>query len=369
MLFTIKEQYQQPFQKQVKTGGLLSRIFQRQAEHEEIKFTVQLGIPTEWSQEKNIRRKRKFENILMLSEILQKKYKSKNTFLDTSTEQLLRDVQDIYGSYNFSDKNAFEVHLNEFGISVYPETAAGLTFIVRTKQLLSGYYAIMDIGGGSTDISFFRIQEGENIRYLASESYMLAANNVYRKYSGESASLIHLQRAEIEVRKHINDNNWEQNTSLIAALNEVNNNLSNLVYRLFNKRVYWFNKKMIENYTDQPIILYGGGIRLPVLSSGKILIHDHGNRDSITIPLTYLEKQEMKKYAAVINIRPTDGSWESSFPLLAVALGLSFIKPTSSADWFNESDYRAKDGNLLEKVPHPFNEGYYIYDVINSKWK
>jgi hypothetical protein len=369
LIFTIKDKYQQPIQRQVNTGGLLSRIFQRRAEQDEVRFTVQLGIPTEWSQKKNLRRKRKFENILMLSEMLQKKYKDKETFLAVTSEQLLTDVKYIYKSYNFSDKEAFEVYLNELGISVYPETAAGLTFIVKTKQLLPGYYAIMDIGGGSTDISFFRIQEEGNIRYLASESYMMAANNVYRKYFGETPTLLRLQKAELEVRKLITSDNWEENDSIVSALNDVNDELCKIVYKLFNKRVYWFNKKMIKNYTDQPIILYGGGIRLPIINNGKILINDHGNKTSITISLTHIEKQEMKKYASIINIRPTDRSWESDFPLLAVALGLSFIKPTNSADWFNDSDYKVKDGDQRAEFPHPFNEGYYIYDVINSKWK
>jgi len=74
LLFIIKEHYFQLSQKKVKAGGLLSRLFNKQNELEEFKFTIQLGIPTEWSQEKNLRRKRKFENILMLSEILQKRY-------------------------------------------------------------------------------------------------------------------------------------------------------------------------------------------------------------------------------------------------------------------------------------------------------
>jgi len=291
------------------------------------------------------------------------------SFLAAFSDQLVIDVQNIYNTYEFSDKEAFDSQLNYLGISVYPETAAGLTFIVKTRQLLNGYYAIMDIGGGSTDISFFYIHDGQNIRYLASESYMLAANNVYIKYAGETNSLIELQKAENEVRDIINNNNWKENTVLKSALCEVNNSLNKIVYKLFNKRVYYFNKKMIMNYTDQPIILYGGGIRLPVLNCGNIEIHDNGNKDSITIDRTYLEKQEMKKYASIINILPVDRTWEDDFPLLAVALGLSFIKHESMADWFNENDYKAKDGDCLHEIQHPFNEDCYIYDVLTKKWQ
>ena len=75
VLYTIKESYHSPNEKKVPGTGLIGRLFSRQIDEIKIKFTVQMGIPTEWSQEKNLFRKKKFENILLLTEILQKKYK------------------------------------------------------------------------------------------------------------------------------------------------------------------------------------------------------------------------------------------------------------------------------------------------------
>src|SRR5436190_6898277 len=93
------------------------------------KFTIQIGIPTEWSHTKNLKRKRKFENILMGSELLQMKYKTLDKFLQIQANDLIRDVREIYESYEFKTVVDFERRLNELGISVYPETAAGLTFV------------------------------------------------------------------------------------------------------------------------------------------------------------------------------------------------------------------------------------------------
>ena len=99
---------------------------------------------------------------------------------------------------------------------------------------------------------------------------MMAANNVYRKYSGEPQTILRLHQAELEVRELTTSVNWTEDQSLVSSLNDVNNDLCKFVYKLFNKRVYWFNKKMIENYSDQPIIIYGGGIRLPILNRGSL---------------------------------------------------------------------------------------------------
>lgn len=370
ILFLIKEQYKKQPQNNVKKGGLLSRLFKSEKKVEEdVRFTIQLGIPTEWSQAKNYLRKRKFENILMLAELLQAKYKISNVFLDSKASQLVADVRDIYHTNKFSDQSEFDLKLNDLGISVYPETAAGLSFIVKTRQLLPGYYSIMDIGGGSTDISFFSVNNDFTIQYLASESYMMASNNVYSNFSGSTKSLADLKKAEISAQKLIDNKVWDSDPQLKAALKDVNNKLKQLTYKLFNKRVYYFKGDMVSKYKDQPIIIYGGGANLPILSEGKIDIFDNGNKTSLTIPVYNIEKQPIKKFTSIINILPNDKSWEKDFSILPVALGLSLIKPSNSADWFNDAEYQSNDGDQLVQVPHPINEGFYIYDVINSKWQ
>ncbi len=362
----IKEAYYGSAQRKVQKGGLISKFFQK--EEKELRFTIKLGIPTEWSQNKNIKRKRKFENILLLSELLQKKYLTSTSFLDVTAEKLISDVQTIQGSYNFSDKKSFEDALNDIGISVYPETAAGLTFVVKTGQLIPGSYAIMDIGGGSSDISFFSVLSGYKIRYLASESYMMAANDVYRKFALNVDSITDLQQAEVKVRTLIVSNAWKNDDVLKGALNEVEENLDRIVYRLFNKRVYAFDRRILQKYNDQPIVLYGGGARLPILKEGKIKIHDNGGTMSILTNVTYLEKQGIGRNTSNIKILPNKRFWENDFALLVVALGLSFIHSPGDADWFTDESYRPNDITDSNLTSHPFNEGYFIFNVLARKF-
>ena len=98
LLFTIKESYQSQNNKKVPGTGLIGRLLSRQNEENSSKFTIQMGIPTEWSQEKNLFRKRKFENILLLAEVLQKKYKNLAYFLHVPKSQLIKDIKEIYES-------------------------------------------------------------------------------------------------------------------------------------------------------------------------------------------------------------------------------------------------------------------------------
>lgn len=370
LLFTIKESYYKRNEKNDFSGGLIGGLLARKKQADKIRFTVQMGIPTEWSQEKNLKRKRKFENILMLAEMLQLKYNTLSSFLEMPKSQLIIDIKTLYNSnsYDFDSKEAFEAKLNDLGISVYPETAAGLYFILETKQLLPGYYAIMDIGGGSTDLSFFRIETDKKIAYLASESYMMAANNVYAQYAQNELSVSALKIAEEDIKKSIEKGSWSENSEILSALSNVVENLDKIVYKLFHKRVFHFSHSMVNKYKDQPIILYGGGSLLPILDSGRVMIHDNGNRTSLTMPIAYMEKDKINEYTTIINVLPSDESWKRDFVMLVVALGLSYIKSDTTAIWLKEyhsSDADSENNNL---VPHPVNEGMFIFDVLNSKW-
>ncbi|RYY77934.1 MAG: hypothetical protein EOO69_12830 [Moraxellaceae bacterium] len=383
LLFTVKDHYLRSREKKDTRSGFLKKLFTT-ASSSEHSFTIQLGIPTEWSQLKNLRRKRKFENILMICELLQKHYRTHLDFLKATSSELKGVVGDIYSTIELQNAAQLELKLHELGISVFPETAAGLTFIVKSKQLQTGYYAIMDIGGGTTDISFFSVEPGNNIKYLASESYIIAANNVYKKIANNPYSIKAVHEAEQGLKVLIQSGAEIKDEWVRKALVEVRDALNKLVYKLFNRRVYFFKKGMIDGYNGQPILLYGGGSRLPSFNEGSVLIHDNGSPLSITIPVTYMEKQKIEDYTSNLALLPMDQSWKKDFPVLVVALGLSFVKPDSFADWFGEEDYHWKDvpkpgskrgsskwgeeSDTTRSVQHPQNEDYYLFNVLASRW-
>lgn len=369
VLFEIKDQLKSnSFQTQPRSGFLGRFLNEEKAIDEEVVFTCQLGIPTEWSNKKNIIRKRKFENILILAELLQKKYRTKEVFHNTPATGIKTDISNLQKEHRPESIDDFNTKLNTLGLSVYPETAAGLTFIIKTRQIDPGYYATMDVGAGSTDVSFFKVLENRTIRYLASESFLVAANNVYQYYFGECRTIQELKDAETEMTQMLNGKTLDEDTQLHIdiSLLKVNRKLQSLVKKLYALRVHPYKNNILQKYSNQPIIMYGGGSQLPIISEDLLEIFDNGTPYALH-GITYLEKNPISRYSAIINISPEDNSWEPYFPMLVVALGLSYIKSGNSTDWFNDNFYHPVDSGAA-LVPHPTNEDRYIYDVLLSNW-
>lgn len=170
----------------------LSNLFgkKKEPENENVESFVRLGVPTEWNKKINIARRRKFEMILLVSEILQKQIEfSSELFIVLKKTELLDMVKTIIDGLKDSKIN-FNDLLGEYKISVSPESAAGLLYLIQTKKLDRGLYAAIDIGGGTSDISFFNVDCEHRIKYLASESMMVACNNIYLGYSKKMGYLI-----------------------------------------------------------------------------------------------------------------------------------------------------------------------------------
>lgn len=378
ILLTIRDELLKKNTTSKKSGGLLRKLFTTAEKNENtIKLTIRLGIPTEWSQRKNIYRKRKFESILLIADELHKKYLQLESFLAANKEELKKEVLNVQTIYSSYSRDEVEEVLNERGLSVYPETAAGLTFVTQTRQLNAGYYAIIDIGGGSTDISFFNLINQSNIRYIASESYIIAANSVYKKILLNEGGHSTMHNLSIKLRVEAENGTWKENDNYLSATATVRKHLEELIYKLFFKRVHWFHMSgLSSSFKDQPIIAYGGGFELPYILNRRILINDHGVRTALINPY-YMEVSEIHNYRSKIDIRPDEELWIKDISLLVVALGLSFIKPLDSADWFKEGEYHSVDGDTLLRPqkdvtniqPHPVNEDCYIYDILASKFE
>ncbi len=375
LLFEVKEHFIKAKNNPDIAEGVVERLLRRRQKEEEkeIRFTCQLGIPTEWSQIKYLLRRRKFENILLLSEMLQQKYGTKEKYLNLEASTIIEDIKEFQLQNQKNSKDVFLEKLHTYGLSVYPETAAGLTFIIKTGQIEPGYFAAMDIGAGSTDVSFFKVLANQTIRYFASESYIMAANNVYQKYADECRTIQQLKKAEIEIQEWLispsKDNDEDQRINNV--LREVNRNLQRLLKKLFSFRVLPYKNNIIERYDRQPIIMYGGGAQLPYLANDILMKYfDHGAPDNLDTAM-FLEKTSISRYAAIINILPDDGSWQACFPMLVVALGLSYINPDNAADWFIGTEYLPYDVRPTQPmlVNHPYNEDRYIYDVLLSSWE
>lgn len=368
VIFTIKEAFQidQPSKKRV--GGLLS-LLKRPDVQVQTEFTFQMGLPTEWSQVRNVKRKIKFESILVIARQLVNKFNNKSSFEASTFDDLLNTIKEIQSQLRVKKKKAFEALKNDLGLSVYPENAAGLSFIINSGKILPGSYAALDIGGGSSDVSYFHLNADGKVFYYASESYLMASNNVYSEYYEGEVDFSELSSIERLVKNEVNGGTWEDDERLDNSLRQVNKNLSQALYRLFHKRVYWYNKTQIKDYTDQELFIYGGGAYLPILSDGETIIHDNGVRSSVSVSAIALSKIRIKDLISKLDIQTKNEAYDPYLDMLVVCLGLSYIKPDSDVDWFIDGKYHLDDGGMNRiEIPHPFNEDCYLYDVIDSKY-
>jgi hypothetical protein len=349
-----------------KLGSLLGNGKKKKIKHS---FSVKLGIPTEWSQKTNMRRKRKFESILLIAEELQRHY-TKEEFAEKNVEELKYKVALIYGEIieNVHDKEEFDQLLNQYRISVFPETAAGLNFIIASGQLKPGPYTALDIGAGSTDISYFLlISTNGPIKYIASESYLLGANTIYRKYKDENNSTYSLKLIERDVRHQVSENILDE--ELDVVFRRTNEMFERTARKLFARGVRFFGHNSTKLFNNTRVLLYGGGAQFPIIRSGELIVWNNGNPLAFTNN-TVVHKEPIQNFIDNIpNVRNIDEA-KKHIPLLAVALGLSYITHGGAADWFGDKAYvnqDQKDGKPVF-VPHPYNEDCYIYDVLKRKF-
>ncbi|MBW6533751.1 MAG: hypothetical protein K0B11_01965 [Mariniphaga sp.] len=354
--------------------GLFSRL--RRIKEVSNTFSVRLGIPTEYSKKVNLLRRKKFETILLISEILQKKNEySLTTFQSLTKTELFENISSILNELNLPDTDLEKLMNEDYRISVYPESAAGLLYFAKSGKLDTGIYAAIDIGGGTSDISFFNVQHDKKIMYLASESFLTACNNIYIDYIGRSdVTLQQISAAEKKIIELISKKEWDDDKKYRNSIKKVKLLIEGRLKYLFNNSVFsqlgYINPSNIRYACHgKPCLVYGGGISHPWISNwGGLMIYDGGIAASLCNDnYTYMDTRNVNAYIPDQS-QIKSKNWEKYFSLMIVAFGLSYLHHKDHNYW-EDHDYKSiqlKD--ILEEVPHPRNEGMYIYNVLERRW-
>ncbi len=358
----------------VKKKFSLSNFFKKkeQTVNEEVEFFIRLGVPTEWNKKINLARRRKFEMILLVSEMLQEHLNySLPEFIQLSKDKAIKIIKGITEELIDSENN-FSEFLGKYKISVSPESAAGLLYLIQTKKLNTGLYAAIDIGGGTSDISFFNIDAESKIKYLASESLMVASNNIYMSYMDDiGLNQNEINQVENQIFELIDSGNWKDDKKYIQCSNGVKCHINRELKILFSKPVWQalvpkFNyQNVLKAYDGKPCLIYGGGIKHPKLKSwNDILIFNNGATQ------TYLSPYGVDSFAPNQDkVKNVSKKWYKDFYMLVVAFGLSYLRHDSEAEEWDDSQYETTNTKQkMIEVPHPRNEGFYIYDVVERKW-
>lgn len=354
--------------------GLFSRL--RKVQEVSNTFSVRLGIPTEYSKEVNLLRRKKFETIILISEILQKKLEySLSDFQGLTKMELFEIITQILDELNRQGTDLENLMNEVYRISVYPESAAGLLYFAKSGKLDTGIYAAIDIGGGTSDISFFNVQPDKRIMYLASESFLAACNNIYINYAG--GSLVELQeisKIENQLIELINRLEWKDDSRYVNAVKGIKLSIEDRLKYLFNNSVFghlgYINPTSIRRACQgNPCLIYGGGISHPWIKNwGDVMIYNGGINASLSeSSYTYMATRNVNIYKPDSSIIKNK-NWEESFSFLIVAFGLSYLHHKDHNYW-DDHDYKSiKFKDIFEEVPHPRNEGMFIYNVLERRW-
>lgn len=353
-----------------KKGSFLDRFRKQESAEVDFDWVIQMGVPTEYRERQNALRKRKFQQILLmaneLSKLVDGRFVINSTIeeLKEAVQMIFNDILDQLGHNEIKavDTDKWNELLSKNQVSVFPETAAGLVFLVRTGKLTKDkYYLAVDIGGGSTDVSFFKVEANETFTYYASKSVMVAANDLGIKLVGEVKNTMELRD---KINQLFSNSNISSSQEYREAFCEVFAQINKHVYHMFNKQVY--NRFEKHNatvvFSDTYCYLYGGGSLVPKIPNNaeayleKILIHDNGVYDSFNTTLTKVTVTPTSELQFLENITPEN--WVDRMQFLIVPLGLSLSMSDEIMTQLNEDFYTKED---LIKDPG-------LFDVGKSRW-
>jgi len=348
-------------------SGFLSR-FQKEKDTRDLEWHVQMGVPTEYQDHLNARRKRKFQQILLMAWDLSQRL-DESALEQLQDTEIITEVEIIFKSLTKEINHDFISEVNQDrwnsalanrNLSVYPETAAGLVFLVRSGKVTKDrYYLSMDIGGGSTDLSFFKVEANETFTYLASKSIMIAANDVAMNMLNPNLSHSDLLK---QLDKIFSESGIEKSDEYRSAFIKTIKAINKAAYRMFNHQVWRRFGTMVatSHYNDTTCYLYGGGAGLPLIAPNpeamleRITLHDNGLRDNLNTTDAYVKP--MEELTLNERIRPVD--WVGRMRFLIVPLGLSLSLSDDKTAVFQKDFYTPKEIKKATKV----------YDVTRARW-
>lgn len=225
-------------------------------------FAIQMGIPT--GSDRFVQKKQKAVSILLTAYHLVEKVFNNDLerFLSTPVEELEKLTKLI----PFSEEKK-----QEYGLLVFPEAYAALKSLTEQNKIETGMNIMVDIGGGTTDITFFTIENScPKIYDYSSISYGL-------NYIIEKANPHLKDKFDIDLNLSIIDSQ-ELSSVISSYYQKLRGSCGDLVEKLFTS----FSKtdypafKLKDALKKRTIVYSGGGstydfLRKPVFPFTDII--------------------------------------------------------------------------------------------------
>lgn len=213
-------------------------------------FSLNFGIPTDNDRYAFLKRKAAsllFSAYRLVEEVYEKDL---NRFLDESITKLMENTELI----PYSDEKK-----EDYNILIFPEAYACLRPLAAKGRITSGMNLMVDIGGGTTDISFFTMEKDK-------ETDKISKPQIYELLSAP-LGLNFLTKAEEHLDSGRVDSNVDTNTKLDwVRQTEYVDEISNLCYRLrqrilnlYENSTQLYRDRVVEALKNRLIIYTGGG--------------------------------------------------------------------------------------------------------------
>ena len=212
-------------------------------------FALNFGIPTD--NDRYVALKRKAACLLFSAyRLVEEVYENKEKFLNESITKLMENTEILPYS---EEKKEY------YNILIFPEAFACLRPLAAKGRITSGMNLMVDIGGGTTDISFFTMEKEK-------ETDKTAKPQIYELLSAP-IGLNFLTKAEEHLDSGKLDSNVDTNNILDKVRQiEYTDELSNLCYRLrqkilelYENSTQLYRDRVLQALKDRLIIYTGGG--------------------------------------------------------------------------------------------------------------
>ena len=212
-------------------------------------FSLNFGIPTD-NDRYSFLKKKAISLICSAYRLVEEVYDSMDDFLNESIVSLMEKTEIVPYS---ADKK------EEYGILVFPEAYACLRPLVSRGRITTGMNLMIDIGGGTTDISFFTMEKEK-------PTDKTEKPQIYELIS-VPMGLNFLTKAEENLDSGKLDSNVDANTSLDwmrqkEYINEITNTCNRLrqkILSLFRKSTKLYEYRVNNALKNRPVIFTGGG--------------------------------------------------------------------------------------------------------------
>lgn len=256
-------------------------------------FTIQMGAPTDSGHVHQVK--------VIATRIIASAYNlvedvfanDKEKFLATPMKELTELTELVPYSKEIKD---------EYGLLVFPEAYACLKPLISQGKLATGMSLMIDIGGGTTDISFFTIEDNTPQVY---DFYSI--NKGLNYLTGANAG--NQTGTEINVRDASEINNGRRSV-YINEVNQVCDNLRSKLQREFKLQTGLNMHRLLDALKNRPLVYCGGG------STFKTLRVSYGGYQD--------KKQISHKEWNVKSIKDIDEIIDEELcPILSTAYGLA----------------------------------------------